>query len=598
MAAAWEKRFRAASIFMAKLATQNRSRGLVTSNKSGELQLYAWDVQAGMLTQLTDVENGKRDGLISPDGRFVYFLQDTKGDEKGHWVRVPFEGGEAECLTPDFAPYNSWRLEQAADGSRLGIFATDGAGFTLYTAQTDEDGLAQAWQTLWQTQALSMGPFFSHDGTITVMATTERTKTNRASLIAIDTHSAEIIGEQFSPEFGFVPYSFVPRAGESRLIGTHNESGYHRPFVWNITTGERTDFPLQSLEGDVHIGDISADSDTLILRQMQNAAPQLYLLHLGSGALERLDHPSGTYLNMQFLDDGAICALFEDSTRPRQVVRLDGKSGALAETLLSAEPVPASRPWRSVTFQSTDDATIQAWVATPEGDGPFPTILHTHGGPDSVMPNLFSAESQAWLDHGFAWISVNYRGSVTFGKAYQQIIWGDLGNKEIDDIAAAYQWLVDSEIALPNAVFLTGGSYGGYLTLQGLGRRPDLWAGGMASVAISDWRLMYEDQSPLLRQYQVNLLNGTPSENPDQYAKSSPITYAEHISAPILVLQGKNDSRCPARQMHVFEETLNKLGKPIHVHWFDAGHGSFEMEQQIEHQHMKLDFALRILDAG
>ena len=163
-------------------------------------------------------------------------------------------------------------------------------------------------------------------------------------------------------------------------------------------------------------------------------------------------------------------------------------------------------------------------------------------------------------------------------------------------MAVAHKWLVDSGIAVPDAVFLTGGSYGGYLTLQAIGRRPELWAGGMAAVAIADWRLLYEDQAETLRGYQRALFGGTPDEIPEATKASSPITYAENIIAPLLVIQGRNDTRCPGRQMEVYEAKLKSLGKPIRVHWFDAGHGSRAQEQQIEHQEMMMRFAYEVLD--
>jgi dipeptidyl aminopeptidase/acylaminoacyl peptidase len=96
---------------------------------------------------------------------------------------------------------------------------------------------------------------------------------------------------------------------------------------------------------------------------------------------------------------------------------------------------------------------------------------------------------------------VNYRGSTTFGKAFERAIWGRLGMVEVEDLVAARNWLVEQQIAEPEAVLLTGWSYGGYLTLQTLGRYPDLWAGGMSGIAIADWTTMYEDDAETLRGY-------------------------------------------------------------------------------------------------
>jgi dipeptidyl aminopeptidase/acylaminoacyl peptidase len=214
-----------------------------------------------------------------------------------------------------------------------------------------------------------------------------------------------------------------------------------------------------------------------------------------------------------------------------------------------------------------------------------------------VATESFSPGSQAWLDHGFAFLTINYRGSTTFGKAFEEQIWGDLGHWEVEDMVAARNWLVEQGIARPDEILLTGWSYGGYLTLMGLGKRPDLWAGGMAGIAIADWAIQYEDTADVLRGYQVALFGGTPEQKPELYAASSPISYAERVSAPVLIIQGRNDTRTPARPIEMYEAKLKALGKQIELHWFDTGHlGSFaQTELAIKHQEIMLRFAYRVL---
>jgi len=241
---------------------------------------------------------------------------------------------------------------------------------------------------------------------------------------------------------------------------------------------------------------------------------------------------------------------------------------------------------------------IQGWLATPAGAGPIPTIFHMHGGPATVQTESFMPMAQAWLDHGFVFMTINYRGSTTFGRAFQQKIFGDLGHWEVEDMAAARDYLVQQRIAAPDQILLMGGSYGGYLTLMGLGKRPDLWAGGMAQVAVCDWRLMYEDCGGNLKGYCVALNAGTPDERPAQYEHSSPATYIPNLRAPLMVIQGHNDTRCPPRQMRVYEEQAKALGKEIDVHWFDAGHGSLAVEQVIAHQELMLRFAEKLVGSA
>jgi dipeptidyl aminopeptidase/acylaminoacyl peptidase len=199
-------------------------------------------------------------------------------------------------------------------------------------------------------------------------------------------------------------------------------------------------------------------------------------------------------------------------------------------------------------------------------------VIETHGGPTWVQQDSFNPGAQAWLDHGFAYMNVNYHGSTTFGREFEQSIWHRPGFLETDDLAAGRAYMVSLGIARPELVFLTGGSYGGFLTLMAIGRQPDLWAGGMAIAPITDWESMYEDCSDSLRGFPRSILGGTPSEQPERYRRSSPITYAEHVRAPVLILQGRNDTRTPARPVAEYQKRLEALGKPIAVHWYDEGH--------------------------
>lgn len=595
--AEWRKRFRAAVVAGTQIARMNPKRGLAVSNLSGIYQLHAWDVETGELRQVTNAPAGVVIGGISADGSAIYYLRDQQGDEIGHYVRVPFEGDyntPVEDLTPNMPDYASFYIGQSLSARWIGLTTAGADGFQMWVI-----GPEQQSQLIYRSQRLSFGPLLSFDGEYAVIGTTERHQFNNLSLMAFDLRAAAENQKVLilTEEDGTIePVAFSPRPDDSRLLASTNVTGFDRPLIWDVSTGDRTDLPFVGMDGDIQGWGWSPDGTKLLLCQFVQAHYQLYVYDLDHSTLHKLDHPGGTYSAGYFYADDEIFVNRQDSITPTQVVALDAKTGAQTRVVLSLpQEVPPSRPWQSVTFPSSGGQQIQAWIATPEGEGPFPTILYTHGGPTAVQTETFYPGAQAWLDHGFAFVSVNYRGSVTFGRQFEQAIWGKLGELEVDDMVAARQYLVSRGIADPDAILLTGGSYGGYLTLQAIGKTPDLWAGGMAVVAIADWRLMYEDQAETLRGYQRSLFGGSPDELPEQHAKSSPITYAAQIQAPILVIQGKNDTRCPARQMEVYEQTLTAHGKAIEVEWFDAGHGSRAMEQNIYHQELMLRWAYRIL---
>lgn len=594
--APWKQRFRAPTIWwtqQAKLAPQS---GLVASNASGVGQLYSWDVPTGKLTQITSRPEGKGWGLLSPDGAYVFYLDDELGNEIGHWVRVPCAGGTPEDITPELPLYASWGFNLSTAGNRAGFTSATVDGFNSYVFDIGAAGEFSPPRQIHHGTSLTFGPQMSYGGEVGVVASGHRSDKPLFSLLAFDLESGEQLGELWDgPETSIQVMGFSPMEGDLRLLAATDRTGVKRPLLWNPRTGARTDMTLPEIEGDVEAWDWSPDGRWILLSNAHRAIQQLYLYDLLNGTATRLAHPSGTYGSAYFTPEGEIFAQWQDSTNPARIIALDPQTGAQTRVVLSAGEVPPGHAWRRVSFPSVDGAQIVGWLATPEQSGPFPTILHMIGGPGGVITNSFDAGSQAWLDHGFAFLTINYRGCGTFGKDFEEQIWGDLGHWELEDLAAAHTWLVEQGIADPEQILLTGWSFGGYLTLMGLGKRPDLWAGGMAGIAIADWVIQYEDTADTLKAFQVAILGGTPDEKPQVYAKSSPITYADQVAAPVLVIQGRNDTRCPARPMEMYEQKMRALGNDIEVVWFDSGHGSLLVDQEIEHQEIMLRFASRVL---
>ncbi|MBA2570430.1 MAG: S9 family peptidase, partial [Chloroflexi bacterium] len=109
------------------------------SNRTGVGQLYGWDLMTGDLHQATDRPAGTVTGTISGDGRWILYVDDRKGDELGHWVRVPFEGGKPQDLTPNLPPYTSDDLVTDDDGVRAAFTAAMDDGFTVLGLSTGPD---------------------------------------------------------------------------------------------------------------------------------------------------------------------------------------------------------------------------------------------------------------------------------------------------------------------------------------------------------------------------------------------------------------------------------------------------------------------------
>ena len=147
----WQARFRARVVHWTLPATANRRRALAASNRSGITQLYGWNVGSSELTQLTDRPTGTSAGTISADGRWVHYVEDTSGDELGHWMRVPIEGGEPVDLTPDMPAYASYDLRTTGDGRLMAFTAVVDDNHTMYVLPDPAGGQAAPPRELYRT---------------------------------------------------------------------------------------------------------------------------------------------------------------------------------------------------------------------------------------------------------------------------------------------------------------------------------------------------------------------------------------------------------------------------------------------------------------
>lgn len=582
----WRRRLRAPRLSLVSIAPAAPERGIVRGNLAGDtFQVFAWDVPSGALRALSAEPHGLAYAWLTPDGERLIYLRDTKGSEIGHLVAVPYAGGEPVDLTPALPPYTLRGLDISRDGRTLAFDAVAEGRYRHYILDLAAGGpprlVAESSFETWEA-------ILSFDGALMAVKSSERAGGRRRySTRVLDTATGALVGELWDgPEQSVEPILFAPLPGDERLlVSTTAPDGLLRPAVWSPRSGERHDFPLPELDGEIEPLDWSHDGARLLLLQNDRARRRLFALDLATGAVTRLEHPDGFVAGKGgpyhcgtsgsfWTAAGDVVALWQDTATPSRLLLLDGATGALRETLLAPSDVPPGTALRWVAFASSDGTLVQGWLGIPAGaSGPRPTILHMHGGPHYHVAASFDPWAQAWLDHGFAFLTVNYRGSTGFGRAFREQIDGDVGHWELEDVVAARAWLVAEGIAHPEQVLLEGGSYGGFLTTTALGRRPELWAGGMAPVPLVDWRINYEDSSDALRGWARAMLGGTPDELPELYRERSPITYAANIRAPLLVTSGRSDSRTPSRQVEAFAALMDELDKDLEVVWQETGHG-------------------------
>ncbi len=566
----------AAKIEIPFAACNNPSRAVLTANVDGKRGGYVLNTETGGLDRLKYEGDASYFG-VSPCGKYAVFLGETKGNERGHFQLLEIESGKMVDLTPDLPEYYCQMVRFSQTGKIITMSVAYLTGkYEAFAIYLGDDGSVKGRKTLFSATTYLQTPATDPTETIAAFHGQERDTSGRNVLTVIDMNTCEVLAKLVvSEDKNLLGARFSKQAG--KILGNSDErGGYYKPFVWDYRNDKR-EFLFSDIEGDVFFEDYNVDKDIALVSNFVGVTYNLYRYNLESGELVKLDIPSGVLTFAEIVGD-EIWVLQEDSTRPNRYIALDLETGNYKRTILDLFDAPPSLKWKSVEFVGARGDKIQAWLSLPEGKLPCPTILHVHGGPMATQLERF--QSDVWTDHGFAYFSINYHGSMLFGNEFKSSIDGQLGKLELEDMEKAYEYLVENGIAMPDKVVVHGGSYGGYLTLLSLTKKPDLFCAGIAAKPVADWKMSYEDGSPGIGKYLCQLHKGTPDENPDSYKQSSPLTYVENLKSPVLIISGENDIRTPKRQVEAFVNQAKELGKDIDIKWYDIGHRIFVDKQE------------------
>ena len=286
--------------------------------------------------------------------------------------------------------------------------------------------------------------------------------------------------------------------------------------------------------------------------------------------------------------------LAESGGAPPRIVSSDGR-----EVL---EPrgghPPAGHAYRPLWFENPHGQRIHGFVVEPEGPRPHPVVMMVHGGPDWSYSDRFDPWVQALVDHGYAVAMVNYRGSNGYGVEFSESLRGNIGFPEVEDTVAGLDALVAEGLADPTRAVIEGWSWGGYVALLALGIRPDRFVAGIGGIPVADYAMCHEDCSPPQKAWDIATLGGGPDELPELYRERSPITYVDRVRAPVLVIAGTNDSRCPIRQVRHYVRALRDRGGDVRVHEYPAGHHANSIDEELLQVEIELEFLAEHVPGG
>ncbi len=296
-------------------------------------------------------------------------------------------------------------------------------------------------------------------------------------------------------------------------------------------------------------------------------------------------------------DDGKWIIVEDGPTTPAASFLYDRKAKTIVK-LFDQRPALAKAalmPMIPLEIKSRDGQTLVSYLTLPPGsdlDGngrpekPVPLVLKVHGGPWSRDVYGLDGEHQWLANRGYAVLSVNFRGSTGFGKAFVNLGNREWGAKMHDDLIDAVNFAVSEKIAAADKVAIYGGSYGGYATLAGLTVTPDVFACGVSIVGPSNLETLLTSIPPYWESFrqQLYLRVGDPRtpEGKKLLAERSPLIRVDQIKKPLLIAQGANDPRVKQAESDQIVAAMKAKNLPVtYVLYPDEGHGFGRPQNQM-----------------
>jgi dipeptidyl aminopeptidase/acylaminoacyl peptidase len=553
------------------------------SNITGRFNIWrvpstgGWPVQITVSDERTMVEDP------SPDGRHLLYTQDEGGDEKPNLFLIDLENRSVSNITnTKKVGYRSIRwspdgkmLFFAAEREKPGaysIFRLDVASFAVEKIAGNEAG---------ECMSLELSP----DGRKLAFTRTRNYLHTGVSILDLETGEESVLApiDERSTTYtmGWTPDS-------KRIYVTSNANEQGTDAVALLELG-KTEFQWLTLgDWESFLGNCSLHEDRYVYVRNVAGNHRIFLRTL-KGDEDEIPLPSGVLGMAEFSQDGKRVGLLHASAdSPSEVWIYDIPTGTLKQVTQSFvggyERRDFVRP-NLVVYPSFDGTPIAAFLYLPpniQADKSHPAIVYPHGGPMWEHMNDWFPHLQYFISRGFVVIAPNFRGSTGFGRVFMESLRKDSGGGDLQDLVAATDFLKKTGFVHPDRIAFMGGSWGGYLTLMALTKYPDLWGAGVAIVPMANWFTAYENEDPIL-QASDSWLMGDPVKDRELWRDRSPFFFADRIKAPVLLLAGANDIRCPAEETEQMAEEVRKRGGTVEVKIYEnEGHGFARRENNLD----------------
>ncbi len=569
---------------------------LLATDKSGVFNANALPVAGGDATALTtSTTNAVFAISYFPGDDRLLVSSDGGGDELSH-IYVRQADGTLKDLTPgdkhiaQFVGWSGdgktfWLSSNERDPQMFDVYAYDAATFTrklvfqnsgFFPAAISPDG---KWLALAKETTAADSDVYLAD----------LTKPAKQTPVLVTPNDAVI---------AYSPYEFTPDS-KQLIYGTDEFGEFTQAWTHDLATGKKAElikadwdvmFVTYSATGRYRVSGINQDASTVLTILDQTSGKPVVIKGIPAGDI------GGVRFNR---DETTIAFTVASDTSPADVFVADLATGEAKRLTTNLNPEideTALVEGEVVRYKSFDGLEIPAILFKPKtasADAPVPAVVDVHGGPGGQNRKGYTAMYQHLVNHGFAVLRVNNRGSSGYGKTFYHMDDKKHGEVDLDDVVYGKKYLQTLDYVQKDKIAIMGGSYGGYMVAAALAFRPEEFAAGLDIFGVTNWVRTLKSIPPWWGAQKDSLYDemGDPATDEERHTRISPLFHAANIVKPLLVIQGANDPRVLQVESDELVAAVKKNNVPVeYVIFPDEGHGFLRKQNRITASNAYLAF--------
>ena len=559
---------------------------LISSDQTGVFNAYRLPIDGGEPTQLTQSDDNAVFAVSwFPNDDRILYTYDGGGNELNH-VAVRELDGSNRDLTPGEdlkAQFVGW----SNDGKSFYLTTTErnGKSFDLYRYDAGD----------YQRELVYENPGFSvdtlsYDGRWLALGKPNNSADSNIYIVDLESDAREpVLITEHDGNVAHSAFSFLAD-GSALAYGTNEHGEFRQAWNYGLVSGERTE--LVAEDWDVFYVGYSRAGNYMVYGVNADARTEVTVRDLKAGNNVTLPAlPAGDIGSVRFSRDETHVALIIDADNSPSNVHVidlvDGNSRQLTDAL-NPEIDPAHLVTSEVVrYESFDGLKIPSILYKPLGasaENPVPGLVLVHGGPGGQTRTGYRAMVQHLVNHGYAVLGANNRGSSGYGKTFNHMDDRRHGEEDLMDIVYGRRYLESLDWIDGNKIGVIGGSYGGYMTAAALTFHPEVFDVGIDIFGVTNWERTLQSIPPWWEAGKQRLYDemGDPATDAERHHRISPLFHASNIVKPLLVIQGANDPRVLQVESDELVAAVQANEVPVEYIVFpDEGHGFRKRANQV-----------------